>query len=90
MEKSPELGDSLGILCIRKLLNDIIIRSKPKANSDYKTNDKQVLSLQSSTGQTFETIKKHLMPVENRPIIKKYIQRQFIYGRQPICIHKDI
>lgn len=36
MEKFPKLGDSLGILCIRKLFNDITIRSKMKANPDYR------------------------------------------------------
>lgn len=36
MEKFPQLGDSLGILCIRKLFNDITIRSKMKANPDYR------------------------------------------------------
>lgn len=36
MEKFPKLGDSLGILCIRKLFNDIAIRSKMKANPDYR------------------------------------------------------
>ena len=34
--KFPQLGDSLGILCIRKLFNDITIRSKMKANPDYR------------------------------------------------------
>lgn len=38
--KFPQLGDSLGILCIRKLFNDITIRSKMKANSDYRILDK--------------------------------------------------
>lgn len=32
----PKLGDSLGILCLRKLFNDITIRSKMKANPDYR------------------------------------------------------
>lgn len=36
MEKFPKLGNSLGILCIRKLFNDITIRSKIKVNSDYR------------------------------------------------------
>lgn len=40
MEKFPKLGESLGILCIRKLFNDITIRSKMKANPDYRTLDK--------------------------------------------------
>lgn len=40
MEKFPKLGDSLGILCLRKLFNDITIRSKMKANPDYRTFDK--------------------------------------------------
>lgn len=34
--KFPQLGDSLGILCLRKLFNDITIRSKMKANPDYR------------------------------------------------------
>lgn len=34
--KYPELGESLGILCIRKLLNDITERSKMQATSDYR------------------------------------------------------
>ena len=38
--KFPQLGDSLGILCIRKLFNDITIRSKMKVNPDYRTLDK--------------------------------------------------
>ena len=38
--KFPQLGDSLGILCLRKLFNDITIRSKMKANPDYRTIDK--------------------------------------------------
>jgi hypothetical protein len=40
MEKFPKLGNSLGILCIRNLFNDITLRSKMKANSDYITIDK--------------------------------------------------
>lgn len=39
--KFPQLGDSLGILCI-KLFNDITIRSKMKANADYRIRDKQI------------------------------------------------
>lgn len=38
--KYPELGESLGILCIRKLLNDITERSKMEAASDYRVRDK--------------------------------------------------
>ena len=34
--KFPQLGDSLGIVCIRKLFNDITIRSKMKATPDYR------------------------------------------------------
>ena len=34
--KFPQLGNSLGIVCIRKLFNDITIRSKMKANPDYR------------------------------------------------------
>lgn len=37
--KFPQLGDSLGILCIRKLFNYITIRSKMKANPDYREKD---------------------------------------------------
>lgn len=40
MEKFPRLGDSLNILCTRKLFNDITIRSKMKANPYYRTLDK--------------------------------------------------
>lgn len=40
MEKFPKLGESLGILCLRELFNDIAIRSKMKANPDYRTLDK--------------------------------------------------
>ena len=36
MEKLPKLGESLGILCLRKLYNDITIRSKMKVNPDYR------------------------------------------------------
>lgn len=36
IEEFPEHGESLGILCLRKLFNDITIRSKMKANSDYR------------------------------------------------------
>lgn len=36
----PKLGDSLGVLCISKLFKDITIRSKIKANPDYRTIDK--------------------------------------------------
>lgn len=38
--KFPKLGESLGILCIRKLFNDITIRSKMKSNPDYRIIDK--------------------------------------------------
>lgn len=38
--KFPQLGDILGILCIRKLFNDITIRSKMKVNPDYRIIDK--------------------------------------------------
>ncbi|CAK7050933.1 hypothetical protein ACIXT9_17800 [Bacteroides fragilis] len=34
IEKFPKLGYSLGIVCIRKLFNDITIRSKMKTGSD--------------------------------------------------------
>ena len=44
MEKSPKLGESLGILCIRKLFNDIAIRSRMKANPDYR--DKRIIKNQ--------------------------------------------
>ena len=40
--KFPQLGDSLGILCIRKLFNDITIRSKMKANPDYRLIDNRI------------------------------------------------
>lgn len=40
MEKFPKLGDSLGILCVRKLFNDITILSKMKSNPIIKTLDK--------------------------------------------------
>lgn len=40
MEKFPKLGNSIGILCVRKLFKDITIRSKMKVNSDYRTLDK--------------------------------------------------
>lgn len=40
-EKFPKLGESLGILCIRKLFNNIAIRSKMKANPDYR--DKRII-----------------------------------------------
>ncbi|GCB33939.1 hypothetical protein [Bacteroides faecalis] len=40
MEKFPKLGENLALLCIRKLFNDITIRSKMKANPDYRTLDK--------------------------------------------------
>lgn len=40
MEKFSKLGESVGILYIRKLFNDITIRSKMKANPDYRTLDK--------------------------------------------------
>lgn len=36
----PQLGESFGIIFLRKLFNDITIRSKMKANSDYRTLDK--------------------------------------------------
>lgn len=36
IKKFPKLGDSLGIICLRKLFNDITTRSKIKANPDYR------------------------------------------------------
>lgn len=36
----PLLGESLGILCLRKLFNDITIRSRMKANPDYRNRKK--------------------------------------------------
>ncbi len=36
----PQLGKSLGIICLRKLFNDITIRSKMKANPDYRDRKK--------------------------------------------------
>ncbi|MGE4308166.1 hypothetical protein [Bacteroides sp.] len=36
INKFPKLGDSLGIICFRKLFNDITTRSKIKANPDYR------------------------------------------------------
>ena len=52
MKKFPKLGESLGILCPRKLFNDIAIRSKMKANPDYSvdfTLEKRSVSTQVST-----------------------------------------
>lgn len=40
IEKFPKLGESLSILCLRKLFNDITIRSKMKANPDYRDRKK--------------------------------------------------
>lgn len=40
MDKFPKLGESLGILCLRKLFNDITIRSKMTSNPDYRIIDK--------------------------------------------------
>lgn len=40
--KYPELGDRLGIVSIRKLFNDITLRSKMKVNPDYRVIDKYV------------------------------------------------
>lgn len=39
MEKLPKLGESLGILCIRKLFNDIITRSRLIGVSDYRNRE---------------------------------------------------
>ena len=36
INKFPKLGDSLGIICLRKLFNNITTRSKIKANPDYR------------------------------------------------------
>ena len=36
INKFPKLGDSLGIICLRRLFNDITTRSKIKANPDYR------------------------------------------------------
>ena len=36
MEKYPKLGESLGVLCIRKLLNDVTDRSKNVGVNDYR------------------------------------------------------
>ena len=36
INKFPKLGDSLGIICLRKLFNDITERSKIKAKPDYR------------------------------------------------------
>lgn len=35
----PKLGESLGVLCIRKLLNDITDRSKNVGVNDHRTMD---------------------------------------------------
>lgn len=37
IENFPKLGESLGILCIRKLLSDITDRSKNFSVNDYRT-----------------------------------------------------
>lgn len=39
MEKLPKLGESLGILCLRKLFNDIITRSRLIGVSDYRNRE---------------------------------------------------
>lgn len=36
MGKYPKLGESLGVLCIRKLLNDVTDRSKNVGVNDYR------------------------------------------------------
>lgn len=46
MEKFPKLGKSFGILCIRKLFNDITTRSKFVSVPDYSTIDKQKFTLE--------------------------------------------
>ena len=42
MEEFPKHGESLDILCLRKLFNDITIQSKMKANSDYRVIDNYI------------------------------------------------
>ena len=40
LNKFPILGYSLGVVCIRKLLNDLTTCGKMKINPDYRTIDK--------------------------------------------------
>lgn len=47
MEKFPKLGESLGILCIRKLLKDITERSKLIGVSDYRNLKRKDVVIQS-------------------------------------------
>lgn len=42
IEEFPKHGESLDILCLRKLFNDITIRNKMKANSDYRVIDNYI------------------------------------------------
>lgn len=42
MEEFPKHGESLDILCLRKLFNDITIQSKMKANCDYRVIDNYI------------------------------------------------
>lgn len=37
MEEFTKLGNNIGILCVRKLFNNITIRSKMKVHFDYRT-----------------------------------------------------
>lgn len=44
MKNFPAFGDSLGVLCVRKLFNDITKRSKMTTNSDYREMEKRNMS----------------------------------------------
>ena len=63
--KFPQLGDSLGILCIRKLFNDITIRSKMKVNPDYREKEHTQFTLED-----YRAFCRKYLPEQNVDIIE--------------------
>lgn len=72
MEKFPKLGESLGILCIRKLFNDITIRSKFVGVPDYRVIDKQKLTLEVVENRLKDIAQKHNIDLMNESVLYLY------------------
>lgn len=70
--KFPQLGDSLGVLCIRKLFNDITMRSKFVSVPDYRIIDKQKLTLEIVENRLKEIAKRHNIDLMDEGVLCLY------------------
>ena len=80
MRKFPKLGDSLGILCIRKLFNDITIRSEMRANPDYRTLDKE--EVKQVLSELHNIARELNEPFDSANVLCEYSKRNNGYSKE--------